>query len=112
MLNDRMGQRLDQALVLRYQDAGTRYRAKVKRAIRYRVLESCSSRDLIVLPLHRFFARLQITARMFRTKEVLTAAKHLACLLGIHIVKNCGVITYVHFMCKHHQSCLIQEPKH
>ncbi|WP_232616908.1 Hint domain-containing protein [Celeribacter baekdonensis] len=59
--------------------------------------------DLIVSPQHRVLVRSQVAERMFGTKEVLVAAKHLVALDGIEVAANMTEVTYWHFLFDQHQ---------
>ena len=60
-------------------------------------------RDLLVSQQHRILIRSAIAVRMFGTRELLVAAKHLIEIEGIEILTDCSGITYVHLMFDAHE---------
>ncbi|MBD9527837.1 Hint domain-containing protein [Paracoccus sp. PAR01] len=59
--------------------------------------------DLIVSPQHRVLVTSEISRRMFGTKDVLVAAKHLLAVNGIDILTDIDSVTYWHFLLNAHQ---------
>lgn len=59
--------------------------------------------DLIVSPQHRILVTSEISRRMFGTKEVLVAAKHLLAVNGIDTLTDLDSVTYWHFLLNAHQ---------
>ncbi|MDM7458415.1 MAG: Hint domain-containing protein [Paracoccus sp. (in: a-proteobacteria)] len=65
--------------------------------------EGSPARDLLVSPQHRVLVRSAIAQRMFGTKEILIAAKHLLGIKGIEIDTECTSVTYLHILCDRHE---------
>ena len=61
------------------------------------------TRDLLVSPQHRMLLRSRIAARMTGHAEVFVPAKKLLGLPGVTREAALGEVTYVHFMCDHHE---------
>lgn len=60
-------------------------------------------RDLILSPQHRLLVRSKIAQRICGRDEVLVAAKQLVALDGVERIEDAPGVTYVHFMCAHHE---------
>ena len=60
-------------------------------------------RNLVVSPQHRLFLKSTIVERMFDTKEVLVAAKHLLGLPGVEIAEDMQSVTYYHLLLDTHE---------
>lgn len=65
--------------------------------------QNIPSRSLIVSPQHRLLVRSKIAVRMFGSREILVAAKHLLALPGIEIAADIQAVTYHHIMCERHE---------
>lgn len=63
----------------------------------------CPEVDLLVSPQHRMLVSSKIAQRMFEADEVLVAAKHLVGIPGIDFATDLREVTFVHFMCDHHE---------
>lgn len=61
------------------------------------------ARDLVVSPQHRIFLKSRIAERMFASKEILVAAKHLLGVPGVEIAEDVQSVTYVHCMLDDHE---------
>jgi hypothetical protein len=60
-------------------------------------------RDLLVSPQHRMLLRSRIAARMTGQSEVFLSAKKLLGLPGVTRETALSQVTYVHFLCDHHE---------
>ena len=65
-------------------------------------------RDLLVSPQHRMLLRSTIAARITGTAEVLVPAGKLLGLPGISRVVDMDRVSYVHFLCDHHEIVLAE----
>ena len=61
------------------------------------------SADLMVSQQHRVLVRSKIAERMFASREVLVAAKHLCDLDGIELVENSKDFAYFHILFERHE---------
>lgn len=62
-------------------------------------------RDMMVSPMHRVLVHSDVAKRHFGESEVLVAAKDLLSLDGVS-VEAVPYVTYVHFLCDHHEIVL------
>ena len=65
--------------------------------------QSLPQSDLMVSPQHRVLVDSVIAQRMFGSKQVLVAAKHLLCLEGVEIAEDVAEVVYWHFLLDSHQ---------
>lgn len=61
------------------------------------------ARNLIVSPQHRLLVSSKIAQRMFDSREVLVAAKHLVEIDGIDVVEDANAMDYFHIMFDRHE---------
>jgi hypothetical protein len=65
--------------------------------------ENQPEQDLVVSPQHRVLVRSAVAERMFGSREVLVAAKHLVGILGVQVENEIKEVSYWHFMFKTHE---------
>ncbi|MEO1638362.1 MAG: Hint domain-containing protein [Pseudomonadota bacterium] len=67
--------------------------------------EGMPERDMVVSPSHRMLIVSELAQLYFDRTEVLVAAKHMLSMDGVEVSRT-PYVTYVHFMCAHHEIVL------